>query len=77
MLEVVNQVEQVNQLISEITAASKEQAIGIGQVGQAVAQLDQMTQQNAAMVEQSSAAANSLSEQSLRLMEAVQVFAVD
>ena len=77
MLEVVQQVGQVNQLIADITAASKEQAIGIGQVGHAVAQLDQMTQQNAAMVEQSSAAANSMSAQAMRLMEAVKVFSVD
>jgi methyl-accepting chemotaxis protein len=74
---VVQQVGQVNQLIADITAASKEQAIGIGQVGHAVAQLDQMTQQNAAMVEQSSAAANSMSAQAMRLMEAVKVFSVD
>ena len=77
MLEVVQQVGQVNQLIADITAASKEQAIGIGQVGHAVAQLDQMTQQNASMVEQSSAAANSMSAQAMRLMEAVKVFSVD
>jgi methyl-accepting chemotaxis protein len=68
-------VQQVNQLIAEITAASKEQAIGIGQVVQAVAQLDEMTQQNAAMVEQSSAAANSMSDQAARLLSAVKVFA--
>jgi methyl-accepting chemotaxis protein len=74
MSEVVRQVQLVNQLIAEITAASKEQALGIGQVGQAVAHLDEMTQQNAAMVEQSSAAATSMSEQALRLMEAVKVF---
>ena len=74
MTEVVTQVQKVNNLIAEITSATKEQSIGISQVGQAVAQLDQMTQQNAAMVEQSSAAANSLSEQAQRLKEAVQVF---
>lgn len=75
MADVVRQVELVNQLITEITAASKEQAIGISQVGQAVAQLDEMTQQNAAMVEQSSAAANSMSDQAARLLAAVKVFA--
>ena len=75
MQDVVRQVERVNQLILEITAASREQAIGIGQVGQAVAQLDEMTQQNAAMVEQSSAAANSMSDQAARLLAAVKVFA--
>ena len=76
MADVVRQVAQVNQLIAEITAASKEQSIGISQVGQAVAQLDEMTQQNAAMVEQSSAAANSMSEQAQRLLAAVKVFSV-
>jgi aerotaxis receptor len=76
MTEVVSQVKRVNDLITEITAASKEQSIGIAQVGQAVAQLDEMTQQNAAMVEQSSAAANSMSEQAQRLVEAVKVFSV-
>jgi len=72
--EVVSQVHRVNDLISEITAASKEQSTGISQVGMAVAQLDEMTQQNAAMVEQSSAAANSMSDQAHRLMAAIQVF---
>lgn len=74
MTEVVSQVRRVNDLIAEITAASKEQTLGISQVGQAVAQLDVMTQQNAAMVEQSSAAANSMSDQAQRLVEAVKVF---
>ena len=72
--DVVSQVHRVNDLISEITAASKEQSTGISQVGLAVAQLDEMTQQNAAMVEQSSAAANSMSDQARRLMDAIQVF---
>lgn len=76
MTEVVNQVRQVNDLITEITAASKEQTLGISQVGQAVSQLDEMTQQNAAMVEESSAAANSLSDQAQRLVDAVKVFSV-
>jgi len=72
--EVVVQVRRVNDLISEITTASKEQSTGIAQVGMAVSQLDDMTQQNAAMVEQSSAAAQSMSEQTRRLLEAVKVF---
>jgi len=77
MSEVVSQVRQVNQLITSITSASREQTLGIAQVGQAVAQLDQMTQQNAAMVEQSSAAAGSLSDQAQRLLDAIQVFSHD
>ena len=76
MTEVVSQVKRVSDLIAEITAASKEQTIGISQVGQAVNQLDEMTQQNAAMVEQSSAAANSMSDQAQRLVDAVKVFSV-
>ncbi len=74
--EVVGQVRRVNDLIAEITSASKEQAIGISQVGQAVSQLDEMTQQNAAMVEQSSAAAGSMRDQAQRLMDAIRVFSV-
>jgi len=74
MTEVVAQVKRVNDLIVEITAASKEQSVGIAQVGQAVSHLDEMTQQNAAMVEQSSAAAASMAEQAVRLMDAVKVF---
>jgi aerotaxis receptor len=76
MTEVVSQVKRVNDLIAEITSASKEQAIGISQVGQAVSQLDEMTQQNAAMVEQSSAAATSMREQAQRLMDAIKVFSI-
>jgi aerotaxis receptor len=76
MNEVVTQVKRVNELMNEITVASKEQSLGISQVGMAVAQLDQMTQQNAAMVEQSSAAATSMGDQAQRLVEAVTVFSV-
>jgi aerotaxis receptor len=75
MQEVVVQVERVSTLITVISGASREQAEGIAQVGRAVNQLDEMTQQNAAMVEQSSAAAGSMSEQARRLMAAVKVFA--
>ena len=77
MTEVVNHVHRVNDLISEITAASQEQSVGISSVGQAVAQLDDMTQQNAAMVEQSSAAASSMSDQALRLLDAIKVFSAN
>jgi aerotaxis receptor len=74
MSEVVNQVRRVNDLMAEITTASKEQSIGISQVGQAVAQLDEMTQQNAAMVEESTAAAVNMGDQAHRLVDAVKVF---
>jgi methyl-accepting chemotaxis protein len=59
---IVQQVQRVADLINEITSASVEQASGIGQVGEAVMQLDQATQQNAALVEESTAAAMSLKE---------------
>lgn len=74
MKEVVSQVRKVNDLMAEITSASQEQSLGIAQVGQAVAQLDEMTQQNAAMVEQSSASATSMGDQAMRLVNAVKVF---
>ena len=76
MNEVVTQVKRVNDLMTEITVASQEQSLGISQVGMAVAQLDQMTQQNAAMVEESGAAATSMGDQAQRLVEAVKVFSV-
>ena len=60
MDEIVARVQRVTDIIGEITAAAAEQSDGIGQVNGAVTQLDQMTQQNAALVEQSAAAAESL-----------------
>ncbi|WP_310564004.1 methyl-accepting chemotaxis protein [Hydrogenophaga sp.] len=72
--EVVANAQRVADIIGEITAASGEQASGIGQVNTAVTQLDQMTQQNAALVEQSSAAAESMRSQAEQLAQAVQVF---
>jgi methyl-accepting chemotaxis protein-2 (aspartate sensor receptor) len=74
MDEIVDSVQRVGQIVGEITSASSEQAGGIGQVNQAVATLDQMTQQNAALVEQSAAAAHSLRDQAGRLVQAVGVF---
>jgi len=71
---IVNQVQRVADLINEITTASTEQASGIGQVGEAVQQLDQVTQQNAALVEESSAAAASLRDQAAKLVAEVGVF---
>jgi hypothetical protein len=67
-------VRRVSDLIGEITASSTEQRDGIGQVNQAVTQLDQMTQQNAALVEESSAAALAMQDQARRLSEVVAVF---
>ena len=74
MAEIVSQVHRVSQLISELSSASAEQATGIGHVGDAVAQLDQVTQQNAALVEQSAAAADSLQHQASHLAEVVRAF---
>ena len=62
---------RVHDLIAEIGAATQEQTSGIGQVNQAVTQLDQATQQNAALVEESAAAADSLRGQAARLVQAV------
>jgi methyl-accepting chemotaxis protein len=77
MGEVVRQVQRVSTLIGEIAGAANEQSAGIGQVNQAVTQLDQMTQQNAALVEQSAAAAESLKGQADSLNRAVAAFRVD
>jgi methyl-accepting chemotaxis protein len=74
MSEIVSSVQRVSDIIGEITAASGEQSDGIGQVNVAVSQLDQMTQQNAALVEQSAAAAESLKDQAVKLAQVVQVF---
>lgn len=70
----VQQVKQVSQMMGDIAMSSEQQYLGIAQVNQAVTQLDQTTQQNAALVEQSSAAASSLNDQAMRLREAVDRF---
>ncbi|ART50394.1 methyl-accepting chemotaxis protein [Acidovorax carolinensis] len=74
MKEIVASVQRVGDIIGEITAAASEQSTGIGQVNQSVGDIDRMTQQNAALVEQSAAAAESLREQAARLSEVVQQF---
>jgi len=74
MNDIVSSVQRVTDIIGEITAAASEQSDGIGQVNNAVVQLDQMTQQNAALVEESAAAAESLKDQAHRLTEVVSVF---
>ncbi len=74
MDEIVSSVKRVSDTIGEITAAAAEQSDGIGDVNSTVGQLDQMTQQNAALVEQSAAAAESLRDQAERLAQAVAVF---
>ena len=76
MQEIVSSVRRVADLIGEITAAASEQREGFSQVNHAVSNLDQMTQQNAALVEESSAAAKAMSEQAKRLLDVVSVFDV-
>jgi methyl-accepting chemotaxis protein len=73
MGDIVSQVERVTKLIGEIAGGAQEQSSGISQVNQAVGQLDQVTQSNAALVEQSAASAASLKEQADRLHDIVGV----
>ena len=74
MDEIVTSVQHVADIMSEITAASQEQSSGIEQVNLAITQMDEMTQQNAALVEQAAAAAESMEEQAVALAQAVSVF---
>jgi len=76
MSDIVQSVRKVADVISEITAASNEQSTGIAHVNQAIGNLDQMTQQNAALVEESAAAAESLRDQANQLAQAVSVFKI-
>ncbi len=74
MQDVVASIRRVTSIMGEISAASAEQSIGVSQVGEAVTQMDQSTQQNAALVEQMAAAASSLNSQAQDLVGAVAVF---
>ncbi|HEX7689548.1 MAG TPA: methyl-accepting chemotaxis protein, partial [Burkholderiaceae bacterium] len=74
MTEIVASVQRVTDIIGEISAASTEQSSGIGQVKVAIGEVDQMTQQNAALVEESAAAAESLKEQATKLAAVVSRF---
>ncbi|MFN5047745.1 methyl-accepting chemotaxis protein [Roseateles sp.] len=74
MEDIVAQVRRVSDLIGEISAATREQSQGIAQVGTAMGHLDQVTQQNAALVEQSAAASQSLRQQAELLADAIGVF---
>ena len=76
MVELVNAIKRVTDLMGEISAASSEQALGVAQVGDAVTQMDQVTQQNAALVEQMAAAASSLQNQADELVNTMAVFTV-
>jgi aerotaxis receptor len=74
MHEVVDAVKRVTDIMAEISAASDEQSTGIGEVNQAVTQMDSVTQQNAALVEEAAAAAESMQKQAHALSDAVSVF---
>jgi methyl-accepting chemotaxis protein len=77
MQGIVTQVRRASEVFAEISAATAEQTKGISQVNDAVTQLDQVTQQNAALVEESAAASDSLSRQAAQLVEAVRVFRLE
>jgi methyl-accepting chemotaxis protein len=74
MGEIVGAIKRVTDIVGEISAASAEQSSGVAQVGKAVTAMDQATQQNSALVEESAAAAHSLQEQARQLVDAVAVF---
>jgi len=74
MSEIVNAIQRVSLAMAEVADATRQQSSGIGQVTQSVTQLDHMTQQNAALVEQSAAAADSLRQQAMDLSQTVQRF---
>jgi len=74
MKEIVDSVKRVTDIMSEISVASKEQTDGIQQVNQAINQMDEVTQQNAALVEEAAAAASSLQDQAVNLSHVVSVF---
>ncbi|MEN5161691.1 methyl-accepting chemotaxis protein [Achromobacter spanius] len=77
MQEIVASVKRVTDIMGEISAASEEQSSGIDQVNRAVSQMDEVTQQNAALVEEAAAAAGSLQDQAQRLADAVAVFKIN
>src|SRR5450830_966325 len=77
MTEVVASVRRVTDIVGEISSASQEQSDGIEQVNRAIAQMDESTQQNAALVEQAAAAAQSLQDQAHTLTEVVSIFKLD
>ena len=77
METLVGNVHQVKQIVGEIAVASREQSEGIDQVNQAIVQMDQVTQQNAALVEEAAAATQSLQDQAAELTAAVSIFKID
>ncbi|MET0856612.1 MAG: methyl-accepting chemotaxis protein, partial [Telluria sp.] len=77
MTDIVDSVRRVTDIMGEITAASQEQTSGIDQINMAISQMDQVTQQNAALVEEASAASEAMQEQAAKLALVVSVFQLD
>jgi methyl-accepting chemotaxis protein len=77
MEQVVGSVRKVHDIMGEITEAGQRQSLGIEQIGRPIDDMDQTTQQNAALVEEASAAAESLSDQTMQLSAALAVFKLD
>lgn len=77
MKEIVDSIQRVTDIMADITAAGREQSAGIEQVNQAITQMDEVTQQNAALVEEAAAASQSLQDQATNLSEVVSVFKLD
>ena len=77
MTEVVASIQRVTDIMGEITVASREQEVGIEQINQAVTEMDTVTQQNAALVEEAAAATGALEQQAAHLAQVVSVFKLD
>jgi len=77
MSEVVDSVKRVSDIVAEISSASQEQSEGIEQVNLAITQMDEVTQQNAALVEEAAAAAQSMKEQATKLSDVVRIFKLE
>jgi methyl-accepting chemotaxis protein len=77
MHEIVESVKRVTDIMGEITAASQEQTSGIEQVNKAITQMDHVTQQNAALVEEAAAASEAMQQQAANLAQAISVFKLD
>ena len=73
----INAIGRVTDIMAEISAASREQSSGVSQVGEAITQMDRTTQQNAALVEESAAAADNLRSQAVQLVQAMAFFQVN
>ncbi|MDY7573158.1 methyl-accepting chemotaxis protein [Actimicrobium sp. CCI2.3] len=77
MTDIVTSIQKVNTIMIDISTASQEQSLSIEQVNQAIGQMDQVTQQNAALVEESAAASEILQQQAASLVEVVSIFRLD